>query len=344
MDNAKDYRGKYIGKYYLKEKLGRGNFGVVYKVHDSILNVDKAIKILNVNNPSQAKLAFDEASIPYKCKHKNIVKINTADLESFDGKIVFIIDMEYISGGSLEELIKAKFLSLEYVLDLFTNILYGLEHAHINGIVHRDIKPANILISNGKPLISDFGLATIINANNPGRWYTTHSAPECFLENSKCAIQTDIFALGITMFRAINSIRDWRGTLKTIPYFDSVIRKGNLIAKLGYKSYIPKKVMRIINKACKADSNKRYTSAAEMRNDIQKIKCVCNWCKISKDKWHGENAKGHKKEIFMNTKRNGVEVVVKNNGRRVTKECMVFESYENAIDYMNGYVRETTIG
>ena len=78
MDIKADYSGQEIGKYYLVQKLGNGGFGAVYRAHDRILKTDKAIKILEVKNPREAYILFNEAAIPYKCRHNHIIKIKTA--------------------------------------------------------------------------------------------------------------------------------------------------------------------------------------------------------------------------------------------------------------------------
>lgn len=171
-----DYSNKSIDKYYLIEKLGNGSFGAVYRVKDRILKEEKALKIMNVVNPKLAQNLFKEAEIPYKCTHKNIVKINDAMILKFDNEDIFAIDMLLVDGGSLESIVKHNFLPVTRGIKIISDTLYGLEHAHLNGIIHRDIKPANILLDNRIPMLSDFGLATTLNTViTPWKWYATHA-------------------------------------------------------------------------------------------------------------------------------------------------------------------------
>lgn len=172
MDINTDYSNKSIDKYYLIEKLGNGSFGAVYRAKDRILKEEKALKIITVNDPMKAQQLFKEAELPYKCTHKNIVKINDAMILKFNGEKLFTIDMLLVNGGSLEKVLKHNFLPITRGLKIISETLYGLEHAHINGVIHRDIKPANILIDNRTPMLSDFGLATALNTViTPWKWY-----------------------------------------------------------------------------------------------------------------------------------------------------------------------------
>ena len=68
-------------------------------------------------------------------------------------------------------------------------------------IIHRDIKPANILMDNGIPKLSDFGLSTALGSVIvPWKWYRSHAAPETFVSDSVATIETDIYAIGITLY------------------------------------------------------------------------------------------------------------------------------------------------
>lgn len=344
MNKTIDYSGTTIGKYYLISRIENGSFGVVYKAFDRVLSVEKAIKILEVSNPNEAYKLFSEASIPYKCTHHNIVKINTGELLDFNGEIVFVVDMELINGFSVEEILKRSEASVVWSINVIRNLLFAVEYSHIQGNIHRDIKPANILIDNGIPKLSDFGLASALGSVIiPWKWYRTHAAPETFVNNSIATVQTDIFALGMTLYRMVNGISDWNLFLSSIPNVENLIVSGKLIDKLPKSPIVPDKVYRIIKKACNKLPEKRYASATEMRNAIEKLLLMYDWKPQSEYYWIGHTIGEPVKEIYIESKRNCVEVVVTNNNRKSSQDSRRFGNILEATSYMFEYIKETTI-
>ncbi len=343
MDIEIDYSGESIGKYSLIKKLGKGNFGAVYKAHDRVLDDYKAIKILNVSNPKKAYELFSEASIPYKCKHNNIVKIFSGELLNFQHDIQFVIDMELVNGGSLENLLKSQFVPVVDSMLIIKNVLFGLEHSHIQGIIHRDLKPANILLHKGIPQISDFGLATALNdVIIPWKWYCTHAAPESF-KNSTATVQTDIFAIGMTLYRMINNISKWKAFLRTFDNINNLLYTGKLIDKLYFEPYIPKRIEKIVKKACNANPAKRYESAAEMRNAIERLQFGYRWKPVGDLVWIGSCKDMPQKDISIVIKRKSIEVVVKNNNRKSSSDSKSFSNRSQAEEYFWKYISDSTL-
>lgn len=343
MNKNIDYSGQCIDKYQLLKRLGSGSFGVVYKAHDRILDVDMALKILEVSDPQLANKLFSEAAIPYKCQHNNIVKINGAQIATFDNKLHFIVDMQLVNGGSIEDLLNRRQLSVIDGLRMMKDILFGIEYSHTKKFIHRDIKPANILIDNNIPKIADFGLSATLNKLIiPSIWYGTHAAPETY-KNSIATIETDIFALGMTLYRMVNNISDWWHFVSSIPSAQKLMKNGKFIDKLPFKPYVPKAVEKIIKKACNADANKRYHSASEMRNAIEKLKYLYNWNEISEWHWMSNLERQPQKDITLNVKAKKIEIVVKNNNRKSTIECQTFFDQIEAEKYFMNYIANSTI-
>lgn len=342
MDTNFDYSGQNIGKYFLEKKLGSGSFGAVYCAIDRVLNSRKAIKILAIQDPERAHELFTEAEIPYKCQHPNIVKIHNGTLELFEGRTYFVIDMELVNGGSLESCLYPHTLSTIDSVSIAKNILFGLQHAHLNGVIHRDIKPANILLHNKLPKISDFGLSTSQNTQiNPWKWYYTHAAPETFT-NSIATVTTDIFAFGMTLYRMLNHIADWRSFIITIKDFNNLISSGKLINHIPFSQHIPLSLVRIIKKACNISPLKRYQSAIEMRNALERLRPRYSW--ISKGSWLciGSSYTEQQKCIAIENRRFYVEFVVKSGLRRTNLECRKFETNVEAEAYFLNYIAKTS--
>ncbi len=333
-----------IDKYEIINHLGNGYFSNVYLANDRALNAKKAIKVLDVPDPNNFIKGFEEAQILNKCKHKHIVKVNEANIYDLSGKLKVIIDMEYIDGGSLESLISKQFISVTEASNYIIDILFGLEFAHNQGVLHRDVKPANIMISNNSAKLSDFGLSTEVGSILEGspKGYKTHLAPEYFTTRKTTEL-TDVFAVGITLFRIINNISNWHKTINNVKSFYDKIVTGNLIKAIGYVPYVPKKMKRIINKACQADIKKRFQSSLKMRQALEKLSPSISWKEINRKNWNGTCCKsGMKHEICLYVNRTYVKVDINKNNRRSTKDCMQFRSMSKAYKYMYSHIAETT--
>lgn len=344
MDIHLDLSGNQLGKYYLINKIGNGSFGVVYRAFDTILKVEKAIKVLEVSNPSEAQRLFNEAAIPYKCKHNNIIKINSGEVIKFKNEFLFVIDMDLANGESIESLLRRKCLPVTDCLNITKDILFAVEYSHLHGIIHRDIKPANILLDNGIPKLSDFGLSMALGSViSPWKWYCSHAAPETFVYNSVATVQTDIYAIGVTLYRMVNSISDWDLLLQTIPNVQEIMERGQLIDKLPMAPYIPEKVIRIIRKACQKKPEKRYSSATDMRNSIEKLCPLFRWEMVGMDCWKGEAPGYPVKDMYLEYKKNNICVVVLNNGRKSSNESASFDNLSFAREYMINVIKKTTL-
>ena len=256
---------------------------------------------------------------------------------------LFIIDMDLVNGMSVEKMLAESFITVNESLEIIRNILFAVEFSHLQGIIHRDIKPANILIDNGIPKLADFGLSIALGEIvTPWQWYIPHAAPETFVDDSVATIQTDIFALGMTLYRMVNGVSNWREFLDKIPNARELMRVGRLIEKLSMDPMIPDKVVKIIKKACNKNPEKRYRTAKEMRNAIERLKPWYNWKKESENSWIGWINSNACKKIVLDNKRNKVKVTVYNNDRRSSSDSKDFNNLVEAESYLFDYIKSTT--
>jgi serine/threonine protein kinase len=151
-------------KYRIVRELGRGGMATVYLAHDTELNREVAVKVLDFPD-SSAELAgrmLREAAIVARLEHPGIVPIH--DVGSLPDDRVFYV-MKYVRGERLDSFIRK---TLPERLRVFQRICEAVAFAHAEGVIHRDLKPENIMVGSfGEVLVMDWGLAKLLrNSKN----------------------------------------------------------------------------------------------------------------------------------------------------------------------------------
>jgi serine/threonine protein kinase len=158
--------GQTLGKYVLRELLGEGGMGAVYRAYDQILKREVAVKIINLGkNGTELRARFmREAETAAGLEHGHIVRIYDYGVERDINYIV----MQNLTGGALSDRIKQATkegrsrASLPEVALLLEQLTSALDYAHTQGVIHRDIKPQNVMFNNqGQAFIVDFGIAKL---------------------------------------------------------------------------------------------------------------------------------------------------------------------------------------
>ncbi|MFJ4267937.1 Stk1 family PASTA domain-containing Ser/Thr kinase [Paenarthrobacter nicotinovorans] len=156
-------------RYELGELIGRGGMADVYKGTDTLLGRTIAVKVLRADlaRDPQFQARFKrEAQAVAALNHPSIVAIFDTGEYSVPGgpgedvRVPYIV-MEFVSGRTLRDMIKAKELGVEDSIGYTLGVLAALEYSHRAGIVHRDIKPANVMVcaDTGEVKVMDFGIA-----------------------------------------------------------------------------------------------------------------------------------------------------------------------------------------
>jgi len=193
--------------FVLRETLGVGGMGSVYKARDTRLDRDVALKILRQElsaEPKEAARLEQEARAAAAINHPHVVQVFSSGTDH--GQIYLV--MELVDRGSLDDLMEEHGrLSEEQVLRTGIQSAQGLQAAHAKGLIHRDIKPANILFANEQTAkIGDFGLAVVAEQNAEAQneiWGTPYYVAPERLDNAPEDFRSDIYSLGATLFHAM---------------------------------------------------------------------------------------------------------------------------------------------
>lgn len=217
----------------------------------------------------------------YENKHPNIVEIQYA---SQDDEYIYMA-MPYYKNGSLNSLAQKRFLSVREIVRYSLELLSAVNCIHSKGLIHLDIKPTNILLDGtGKALLTDFGLSRYMDENGIAEQdinYTLHADPEYYL-NSGRSVQSDIYQIGLTLYRLCNGVGILNQQLAELNITSrDDLREQVLAGEFPKRDYflphIPKKLAKIINKALKVNTNERYRNTIEMMNDLSAIDENLDW-------------------------------------------------------------------
>jgi serine/threonine-protein kinase len=221
-DSPRSKQGRLLsGRYRLDRVIGHGAMARVYRGHDVETDAQVAIKVLSAKqgaDPRARERFFREASAAVRIDHPNVIKVLDVGRREHDGRPYMVIEL--LHGEPLGDVMRREgHLSVERAYPLFRDAAAGLAAAHAVGIVHRDVKPDNIFVTDepggGHGLkVVDFGLAKLHTHASEERDTTLGTAaympPEQVLSEPVDA-RSDVYALGVVMFRAITGHLPFEG-------------------------------------------------------------------------------------------------------------------------------------
>ena len=207
---AGKWRGFYVGKYRVIERIGIGGMGQVYLAEHRTMKRRYAIKVLpraKSADPASLERFEREARAGGSIDHPNIVRAYDKDQ---DGDLHYLV-MDFVDGCSLSEIVTATGpLDPQRAGNYLYQAALGLQHAHDSGLIHRDIKPANILIDRqGVVKILDMGLARFFNDHDDmitKKYDETvlgtadYLSPEQAIDSHTVDIRSDIYSMGCTFY------------------------------------------------------------------------------------------------------------------------------------------------
>ena len=263
------------GRYKYIDRIGRGAFGTVLLMEDTVVDERLILKFLNPNvstDEEVMKRFVHELRYSRKITHKNVIRIY--DFLYIQGN--YAISMEYFPSHTLgSEIINEKPVELKRAVQFGIDICTGMTVAHQVGIVHRDLKPANVLINQESLLkIVDFGVAA---AHREGDTQLTktgyvigspkYMAPEQIL-GKKVDERADIYALGVMLYELVTGVPPYsRGDHMSVMY-QHVQGKARIPQEIN--PALPPGLSDLVMKSMSVDKTKRHQSMEEMRAALER--------------------------------------------------------------------------
>lgn len=260
-------------RFELREVLGRGGMGVVYRAFDTTLNREVAIKTtLDAQSPAVLDLFYREWALLATVSHTNIVDILDKGEWNDDGQIKPFFVMPLLIGCTLDKLIaeSSSRLTMERSVDILAQTCRGLQAAHERGLIHRDLKPSNIFVMNDDAVkIIDFGMAHAIDTRSTTTLKGTllYMAPEQ-VERHNPTTLSDIFSFGVTAYETLSHRRPFqRGTEREI--CDAILHE-TPPPLYEINSAVNKALSQVVHKCLAKQPHHRFSSAREVADALQK--------------------------------------------------------------------------
>ena len=268
----------------LGAELGSGHFGKVYKGKVRPFG-DVAVKVVEPMGKGSFDLWKDhllaEADKLHAAEHSSVVRFFGCGYDDATQRVFIVTEL---CQGSIADEVGSNPLPLARAYSSMHQVLLGLECLHRKEMLHRDIKPANILVSQkGVSKLADFGLVTdqLIDGYASDEAYVQHMAPEVFI-HGVTSKRTDVWSMGITVFRLLNGERWWQEWVSKHGLDDysnvrSLVCGGGFAKKLPWMPHVPDAWRRFTRQALHDDTSKRFQDATEMLSKAAKLPTEPSW-------------------------------------------------------------------
>jgi tetratricopeptide (TPR) repeat protein/predicted Ser/Thr protein kinase len=265
-----------IPGYEILKELGRGGMGVVYLARQKGLDRLVALKMIisgDHASTQQSQRFHSEAQAISRLRHSNLVQIY--EVGEHEGRPFF--SLEFVDGGTLQDKLRRTPQPSRESAQLVETLARAIHSVHEQGIVHRDLKPANVLLmKDGTPKITDFGLAKRLDGGG-GQTRTgavmgtpAYMAPEQASGRIRdIGPHTDVYALGAMLYEFLTgrppflATTDWETILQVV--------EREPVPPSSLQPKVPRDLETICLKCLHKDWKRRYTSAAELADDVHRF-------------------------------------------------------------------------
>ncbi len=273
--------GQTLNQYAVREKIGSGGMGEVYRAWDTRLERDVALKLLptgSLANEAARRSFRREALSLSRLNHPNIATVH--DFHSYEG--VDYLVMELIQGQTLDARIRGGSLPESVVAEIGLQITSALEEAHEHSVIHRDLKPANVMITpKGQVKILDFGIAQLLRQSDENTTATAsqhlgagtlpYMSPEQ-LRGEPLDPRSDLYSVGVTLYEMATGVRPFHYGTKAAVAADILNRPPRRPSELNPQ--VSPALSAIILKCLEKVPAARYQAARELHHELRRLGTV----------------------------------------------------------------------
>ena len=274
--------GTVFEKYTVERLLGKGGMGAVYLVRHNVLDSHFALKVLFPDVAEKNKQFVDrfirEAKLACKIKHPNLIAVHDAGKNPENG--MYYIVMDYVSGGSVRELLKKMHhISPDQALQIIRQITGALGAAYEHRMVHRDIKPDNIMFAaDGTAKLADLGIAKSTDDQDTQLTMAAsvfgtpaYMSPEQAKDSSKVDCRADIYSLGIVFYEMLSGERPFQGD-GTIQILSQVVSDDAIPDVRQLRPEVPESMATLLAAMTEKDREKRVQTPVELMTRLEQIR------------------------------------------------------------------------
>ncbi|MDH3196990.1 MAG: protein kinase [Candidatus Krumholzibacteria bacterium] len=258
-----------LGGYQLRDVLGEGGMGKVYRAHDPTLDRPAAVKVIRAKalSPEGKERFLREARACSRINHPHIITVYAAGEEVG----VPYMAMELIRGRTLREVVEEGPIDWRTALRWMIDLLDALARLHDEGIVHRDLKPENVMITEeGVPKLMDFGVAhqqSMQTLTQDGTTLGTvpYMSPEQVM-GRKLDARSDLFSIATILHEMLTGMHPFRGEHPMAVMY-SIQNETPKQIRLHSQDY-PAGLQDALDRAFAKEPDKRWTDASGFRDAL----------------------------------------------------------------------------
>lgn len=258
------------GRLEIREKLGEGGFGEVYRAFDANLDREVALKLLKrgAGSSERVNAVLDEGRMLARVRHPNVITVHGA--ETHDGRVG--LWMEFVRGNTLARLIReqGRFGAREATL-IGIDLCRAMAAVHRAGLIHRDIKPENAMRDeDGRFVLMDFGAGQrLADLEEPDAHRISgtplYIAPEIFM-GQPATPRSDIYSLGVLLYHMVTAA--YPVTAGSLNELKTQHEKRHVRLLRDERSDLPEAFIHLVERALAWDPAERFATAGSMEQAL----------------------------------------------------------------------------